>query len=81
MTAVVTDLNWRQRGACKNEDPEIFFRDSARSIKRAKEICARCPVQAACLTWALNSDDQWSVAAGMTVQERDRLRAVMGRAA
>ena len=81
MTAVVTDLNWRQRGACKDADPEIFFRDSARSIKRAKEICATCPVQAACLLWALDSDDQWSVAAGLTVQERKPLRAVMGTAA
>ena len=81
MTATVTDLDWRQRGACKDADPEIFFRDSARSIKRAKEICARCPVQAACLLWALDSDDQWSVAAGMTPRERERLRAAMGRAA
>ena len=82
MTAQVTDLDWRRRGACKDVDPEIFFRESQRGVKIAKAICAGCPVQARCLPWALDqSDDRFGVAAGMTPAERLQLRVAMGKVA
>jgi WhiB family transcriptional regulator, redox-sensing transcriptional regulator len=81
MSAATADQDWRQRSACKDEDPDIFFRESKRGIRQAKAICAACPVQPACLEWALDTGDRWSVAAGMTPGERSLLRVAMGRAA
>ena len=82
MSAPVSDLNWRRRGACKDADPEIFFRESARGIEKAKKVCRVCPVQGACLTWVLDQDDdRFGIAAGMTPHERYLLRVATGRAA
>lgn len=81
MSAATADLDWRQRGACADVDPDVFFRDSKLGVKRAKAVCADCPVIGRCLEWALDTDDRWSVAAGMTPDERARLRVAMGRAA
>lgn len=78
----MTDLDWRRRSACKDEDPELFFRESARGVRLAKAVCATCPVQGACLTWVLDTDDdRFGVAAGMTPKERNRLRIAMGKVA
>ena len=81
MTAPVMDLDWRQRGACKDVDPDVFFRESARGTKIAKAVCAGCPVQYACLEWVLtlDDDDRFGVAAGLTVRERAALRRLAGR--
>lgn len=76
----MTAADWRLRGACK-DDPELFFRTSKRGIKRAKDLCAICPVKAQCLPWALDTNDRFGIAAGMTPEERDLLLVAMGRAA
>jgi WhiB family redox-sensing transcriptional regulator len=52
------DEPWRQWAACHGKDPTLFFppqtatgtRRATKSIRRAKEICATCPVQAECRT-------------------------------
>jgi len=73
--SAATDLDWRQRSACKDEDPEIFFRDSQRGVRQAKAVCTRCPVTATCLAWALSApDDRFGVAGGLTAGERNDLR-------
>lgn len=75
------DLGWRQRGACRDEDPDLFFCESARGAKAAKAVCAGCPVRGACLEWVLtlDDDDRFGVAAGMTPRERAALRRIAGR--
>ena len=45
--------NWRNRAACRNVDPEIFFAvgvglGAERATAEAKAICASCPVIADC---------------------------------
>lgn len=45
--------DWRNRSACRNEDPEIFFATGTgaaaeRATAEAKTICARCDVIADC---------------------------------
>ena len=62
------------RGACRSEDPELFFPIAAvgpvpAQVRSAKAVCARCPVQASCLSYALitGQDGIWG---GTTRQER-----------
>jgi WhiB family redox-sensing transcriptional regulator len=47
-------------------------------VAQAKALCRTCPVQAACLTWALSDPDPaiGMVAGGTTPAERRRLRLV-----
>jgi WhiB family redox-sensing transcriptional regulator len=77
--------DWRHRAACRNLDPEIFFpvaedgpvRD--RETARAKAVCARCPVAAQCLAWALESGQDYGIWGGMTEDERRALRRPASR--
>lgn len=51
-------MDWRDRGACLGADPELFFpvgdgNPAITQIAIAKHVCQRCPVQRACLDWAL----------------------------
>ena len=71
--------DWRHRAACRNLDPEIFFPVAEagpareRQEARALAVCARCPVRAQCLEFALNALP-YGIAGGMTEGQRDALR-------
>lgn len=65
---------WMLRGACRGEDPELFFPISAAGpalaqVRSAKAVCGRCPVQPDCLSYALitRPDGIWG---GTTREER-----------
>jgi len=70
---------WRSRGACRGEDPELFF-PTARSLTvfvqlaRAKAVCGRCPVSWECLRYALATGQQHGVWGGKSQEERKVLR-------
>jgi WhiB family redox-sensing transcriptional regulator len=71
--------DWRQRAACRDEDPELFFPltemgPGARQAQRAKAICARCPVRAECLEYALGGSLDHGIFGGTTESERRELR-------
>ncbi|WP_141566376.1 WhiB family transcriptional regulator [Pseudonocardia sp. N23] len=72
---------WRDGAVCRSVDPELFFpvaeHGSRRSAaeQRAKQVCARCPVLAPCLAWAL-AELPHGVAGGLNEQERSSLRSV-----
>lgn len=54
---------WWSRGACRSEDPELFFRESDRS--EALHICRRhCPVLAECKADARALSPRHGVQAG-----------------
>lgn len=71
--------NWSKRAACRDADPELFFPVSKvdaknqDQIRRAKKICARCPVRKECLQEAMDSGAE-GVFGGTTEQERRELR-------
>jgi WhiB family redox-sensing transcriptional regulator len=72
------DDNWRSRGACRDEDPELFFPigDSGPALlqtEQAKAICRRCKVADECLSWAL-AGQPYGVAGGMSEAERAALK-------
>jgi WhiB family redox-sensing transcriptional regulator len=74
------DEDWRLRGACFTEDPELFFpatgtasasqavRDAAWEAPRA--ICRRCPVRDECLAQSLDDGDTEGMFGGLTPDER-----------
>jgi WhiB family redox-sensing transcriptional regulator len=69
---------WMSRGACRHEDPELFFPiavtgPAMQQVSAAKTVCGRCPVQASCLSYALETrqDGIWG---GTTGEERLAMR-------
>jgi WhiB family redox-sensing transcriptional regulator len=64
---------WRQRAACRGVDPDIFYPVSDEEADDAKAICAICPVQQACLEWALSRRESDGVWGGATERERRRI--------
>jgi hypothetical protein len=73
------DREWRSDAACLDVDPDVFFPAAEfgpayeDSVARARSICARCPVRAACLDFALVALP-CGIAAGLTQDERRRMR-------
>ena len=77
---------WQKEGACRTEDPELFFpvgqTSSAKAqAELAKAVCCRCPVMGQCLQWALETRVEDGVWGGTTEEERRsmRRRAVRGK--
>ncbi len=72
--------DWRQRAACARPgiDPDVFFPLKGGSARRARRICASCPVQVPCLADALATspwdDVSGGIRAGTTARERERMR-------
>jgi WhiB family redox-sensing transcriptional regulator len=74
-------MNWRDRAACRTEEPELFFpagtsQPALNQLAEAKSVCRGCPVASECLAWALGTGQNSGVWGGMTEDERRRLRQV-----
>lgn len=73
------DPDWRDAGACRSEDPDIFFATSLtgpgrRDVEQAKAACRRCPSAEACLTYALENGINDGIFGGLDEYERSKLR-------
>ncbi|MFG2479909.1 WhiB family transcriptional regulator [Streptomyces fagopyri] len=66
---------WREKALCGSSDADDLFADSA-CQRRAKAVCAGCPVRIECLAEALDGRIEFGVWGGTT--ERDR-RALLRR--
>ena len=64
---------WRQHGACRGLDPAIFYPLDDEDAETAKEVCAACPVQPACLEHALVTREKEGIWGGATERERRRI--------
>ena len=69
---------WLDAGACRSEDPELFFPitasgPSAQQIAAAKAVCQRCGVRSECLHYALESRQSYGVWGGTSEEERLRM--------
>ena len=72
-------MTWRDRAACLNEDPELFFPigntgPALRQIENAKLVCRRCEVTETCLNWAMESRQDEGVWGGLSADERRALK-------
>lgn len=72
---------WHARAECRNADPDQFYPGKGEHtvVKAARRICARCPVTAECLAYALDNDERFGVWGGKSERERRRLRRCPGR--
>lgn len=71
---------WRARAACLGQPVEVFFGPEragkaaeARWAPRAKAICRGCEVRAACLEYAIETEQEHGVWGGLTPDERAAL--------
>jgi WhiB family redox-sensing transcriptional regulator len=77
-------LDWMSRGACRREEPELFFPAGLSGpaplerVSAAKAVCGRCPVCLSCLSHAIMTrpDGIWG---GTTEAERRAMRRSPGR--
>jgi WhiB family redox-sensing transcriptional regulator len=77
--AGLSSSSWLDLAACRELDPEIFFPISTTGaalgqVHEAQAICARCPVAAHCLDWALRTGQDHGVWGGTTPEERRTLQ-------
>ena len=68
--------DWRAEALCAQVGGDIWFPPKGASVTAARNICARCKVQAECLTDALQEDRQHGVRAGMTERERRQMKQI-----
>jgi WhiB family transcriptional regulator, redox-sensing transcriptional regulator len=66
---------WRDRAACRDKDPDLFFPVAAGGSSlaqeaRARAVCALCPVTRQCLEFALSRAEA-GVWGGTTEDERN----------
>ena len=78
-------MSWRDRAACLDEDPELFFPvgntgPALLQIQEAKAVCARCEVVDPCLRLAIDSNKDTGVFGGLSEEERQTLRRRTTRA-
>jgi WhiB family redox-sensing transcriptional regulator len=72
-------MDWRHLAACLDEDPELFFPvgdtgPALLQVVEAKAVCASCPVRVECLTWALETGQNYGIWGGYTEDERRELK-------
>ncbi len=67
---------WREGAACLDDVEGIFFPDDGNvgSIRRAKGVCAGCPVVDECLMYAIETGQSDGIWGGTTPRERRKLR-------
>jgi hypothetical protein len=60
-TALAVPGRWAERALCAQADPDAWFPDKGHCelTQLARRICARCPVRAQCLEYALSGADTW----------------------
>jgi WhiB family redox-sensing transcriptional regulator len=78
-------MDWRNRAACLDEDPELFFPigntgPALLQIEEAKAVCRRCEVTETCLKWAIESGQDAGVWGGLSEDERRALKRRNARA-
>lgn len=64
---------WMADALCAQVDAELFFPEVGGSTREAKAICAKCPVRARCLAYALEHRER-GVWGGTSDGDRERLR-------
>lgn len=81
MQQVHVEHLWQHRAACRGPNQAIFFppaqmerrSEKRQRERRAKEICASCPVQADCRDYSIEIREQHGIWGGLTEGERRSL--------
>lgn len=81
MSAQLSPESWQHRAACRGPQAAVFFppphferkRDRLERERRAKAICAICPVVSECLEYALTIKEPHGIWGGLNEAERKEL--------
>jgi WhiB family redox-sensing transcriptional regulator len=78
-------MSWRDRAACLDEDPDLFFPIgntglALLQIEEAKAVCRRCEVVDICLKWAVEFGHDAGVFGGLSEEQRRALKRRDARA-
>jgi WhiB family redox-sensing transcriptional regulator len=70
---------WRAKAACSDTDPDLFFPigttgQALEQIAAAKLVCSGCEVRAACLEFAMATNQESGVWGGTSEEERRKMR-------
>jgi WhiB family transcriptional regulator, redox-sensing transcriptional regulator len=72
---------WQDDAACRGKDVVLFFgpdgeRQPERDIRerKAKAVCAACPVRAECLSYAVGRPEKYGTWGGLNEDERSAER-------
>jgi WhiB family redox-sensing transcriptional regulator len=71
--------DWRLQAACRDTDPDLFFPvgttgPALEQIDAARAVCRACDSQAACLEFALATNQESGIWGGTSEEERRKLR-------
>ena len=71
--------DWRDVAACRDTDPDLFFPvgttgPAIDQIEAAIAVCNQCEAKAACLEFALATNQESGVWGGTSEEERRKLR-------
>lgn len=78
-------MDWRDRAACLDQSPELFFPvgftgAALNQLAQAKRICGGCEVRETCLRWALDLGLDHGVWGGASEEERRSIKRRAARA-
>ena len=80
-TAIRRFDDWQEQAICTGDNAILFYPPLAGERKkakiqrerRAKNLCAHCPVQQACLDHAIRHDERFGIWGGLNDSERRNL--------
>lgn len=66
---------WSTLAACSGQPLGLFFPSVGDhiSVRKARRICACCPVRVACLEDALATGDRWGMRGGLSPRQRRQI--------
>jgi WhiB family redox-sensing transcriptional regulator len=78
----VKAASWQEAGACRDGPASDFYpplhterkHERAARERRAKLVCASCPVRVECLEHAIAVDERYGIWGGLNQEERRHLR-------
>lgn len=79
LKGIVASPKWMADAECKQSDPELFYPDTGHSSRDGRAVCARCPVEAECLAYAIEHHERYGVWGGMSERQRRHMREIGGR--
>lgn len=68
------DLSWQDAAGCRGADQDLFFPERGASTRKAKAICAACPVREECLEFAIRHGERFGIWGGLSERERRKIR-------
>jgi WhiB family redox-sensing transcriptional regulator len=70
--------DWFSDAACRGMSADLFFPERGEDVTLPKSICAKCPVLAPCLDFAVVNSENFGIWGGLAERGRRRVRRDRG---